>query len=215
MTGAGFPHSDILGSTLGWQLPEAYRSLPRPSSAPGAQASTVCPYQLGHTQTPPHTPTRTTPHPATPRRGPRRRSRHERVSSRDRLPVYKKLSPSLAERDRAKRCSRPLCSSQRTNSDPPTDPTSPPAPRPRRDERRRGMRPGRPCHEKDIPRPPVARAAGSAPSGPNSVPTTTTPPDPLPHTPQGGAVLGAGRTGGRTGQRSTLEHHPTHIAHTR
>src|SRR3954466_2098064 len=43
MTGAGFPHSDILGSTLGWQLPEAYRSLLRPSSAPGAQASTVCP----------------------------------------------------------------------------------------------------------------------------------------------------------------------------
>src|SRR5947209_1416740 len=43
MTGAGFPHSDTLGSTLGWQLPEAYRSLPRPSSAPGAQASTVCP----------------------------------------------------------------------------------------------------------------------------------------------------------------------------
>src|SRR4051812_44762382 len=43
MTGAGFPHSDTLGSTLGWQLPEAYRSLPRPSSAPCAQASTVCP----------------------------------------------------------------------------------------------------------------------------------------------------------------------------
>ena len=43
MTGAGFPHSDTLGSTLGWQLPEAYRSLPRPSSAPDAQASTVCP----------------------------------------------------------------------------------------------------------------------------------------------------------------------------
>src|SRR5437660_12190734 len=49
MTGAGFPHSDTLGSTLGWQLPEAYRSLPRPSSAPDAQASTVCPSQLDHT----------------------------------------------------------------------------------------------------------------------------------------------------------------------
>src|SRR6266511_1832748 len=33
----------IPGSTLGWQLPEAYRSLPRPSSASGAKASTVCP----------------------------------------------------------------------------------------------------------------------------------------------------------------------------
>ncbi len=48
MTPAGFPHSDTLGSQLGWQLPEAYRSLPRPSSAPDAKASTVCPYQLGH-----------------------------------------------------------------------------------------------------------------------------------------------------------------------
>ena len=50
MTGAGFPHSDILGSQLGWQLPEAYRSLLRPSSAPGAKTSTVCPYLLHHTQ---------------------------------------------------------------------------------------------------------------------------------------------------------------------
>ena len=48
MTGARFPHSDTLGSQLGWQLPEAYRSLQRPSSAPDAKASTVCPYQLGH-----------------------------------------------------------------------------------------------------------------------------------------------------------------------
>ena len=40
---AGFPHSDIPGSQLGWQLPEAYRSLLRPSSAPDAKAFTVCP----------------------------------------------------------------------------------------------------------------------------------------------------------------------------
>src|SRR6476646_11497309 len=55
MTPAGFPHSEILGSQLGWQLPEAYRSLLRPSSAPGAKASTVRPYKLGHTKnrTPP------------------------------------------------------------------------------------------------------------------------------------------------------------------
>ena len=39
---AGFPHSDILGSQLVYQLPEAYRRLLRPSSAPDAQASTVC-----------------------------------------------------------------------------------------------------------------------------------------------------------------------------
>ena len=46
MTGAGLPHSDTLGSQLGWQLPEAYRSLPRPSSAPDAKTSTACPYTL-------------------------------------------------------------------------------------------------------------------------------------------------------------------------
>ena len=39
---AGFPHSDILGSRLAYQLPEAYRRLLRPSSAPDAKASTVC-----------------------------------------------------------------------------------------------------------------------------------------------------------------------------
>ncbi len=41
MTAAGFPHSDTLGSQLVCQLPEAYRRLPRPSSAPSAKASTV------------------------------------------------------------------------------------------------------------------------------------------------------------------------------
>src|SRR5690348_18454272 len=40
---AGFPHSDILESQLGCLLLEAYRRLLRPSSAPGAKASTVCP----------------------------------------------------------------------------------------------------------------------------------------------------------------------------
>ena len=46
MTGAGFPHSEILGSRFVCQLPEAYRRLPRPSSAPGAKASTLCTYKL-------------------------------------------------------------------------------------------------------------------------------------------------------------------------
>ena len=46
MTAAGFPHSDILGSRFVCQLPEAYRRLLRPSSAPGAKASTLCPYKL-------------------------------------------------------------------------------------------------------------------------------------------------------------------------
>src|SRR5271165_2738369 len=51
MTRVGFPHSDILGSTLGWQLPEAYRSLPRPSSALDAKASTMRPLTLTNTKT--------------------------------------------------------------------------------------------------------------------------------------------------------------------
>src|SRR3989304_5525648 len=46
MPPAGFPHSDTLGSRPSRRLPEAFRSQTRPSSAPGAKASTVSPYQL-------------------------------------------------------------------------------------------------------------------------------------------------------------------------
>ena len=46
MPPAGFPHSEILGSQSGYRLPEAYRRFLRPSSVPGAKASTVCPYKL-------------------------------------------------------------------------------------------------------------------------------------------------------------------------
>ena len=42
ITTRGFPHSDIPGSTDGQLLPRAFRSRPRPSSALGAKASTVC-----------------------------------------------------------------------------------------------------------------------------------------------------------------------------
>ncbi len=42
----GFPHSEIFGSTLDWQLTEAYGSLPPPSSPPDAKASTKCSFQL-------------------------------------------------------------------------------------------------------------------------------------------------------------------------
>src|SRR5690606_2654591 len=44
----GFPHSDILGYCACTQLPEAFRSVPRPSSAFDAQASSVCPLLLTH-----------------------------------------------------------------------------------------------------------------------------------------------------------------------
>jgi hypothetical protein len=43
-----FPHSEIPGSIDGQLLPRAYRSRPRPSSALGAKASTVCPSSLDH-----------------------------------------------------------------------------------------------------------------------------------------------------------------------
>ena len=42
----GFPHSDISGSKLVCQLPEAFRRLPRPSSPVIAKASTTCTYSL-------------------------------------------------------------------------------------------------------------------------------------------------------------------------
>ena len=43
MTAGGFPHSEILGSKPCWRLPEAYRSLQRPSSVLSAKASTPRP----------------------------------------------------------------------------------------------------------------------------------------------------------------------------
>ena len=44
----GFPHSDITGSKLVCQLPDAYRRLPRLSSPSTAKASTMCAYSLDH-----------------------------------------------------------------------------------------------------------------------------------------------------------------------
>jgi hypothetical protein len=68
MTPAGFPHSDTPGSTLGCQLPRAYRRLLRPSSALDAKASTMCPSQLvTHTTNP--TPTTATHPPTNPPTG--------------------------------------------------------------------------------------------------------------------------------------------------
>src|SRR5207245_1009449 len=46
ITTCRFPHSEIPGSKVGQHLPRAYRSRPRPSSALGAKASTVCPSSL-------------------------------------------------------------------------------------------------------------------------------------------------------------------------
>lgn len=112
-----------------------------------------------------------------------------------------------------RRCSRPLCSSQRPTGHHPTRPADPTRAT-RDDDRMSGTR-TRTAPDRDN-RPhtgPDARAPdprGSAPSGPNSVPT----PDPAP--PPRSPPADAGRTSsgqtktGRTGQRSTLEHHPSH-----
>src|ERR1700749_1574900 len=51
ITSGEFPHSEIPGSQDGQLLPRAYRSSPRPSSALGAKASTVCPCSLDQKNT--------------------------------------------------------------------------------------------------------------------------------------------------------------------
>lgn len=43
---AALPHSEILGSKLVCQFPEAYRRLLRPSSLTQAKAFTICPYRI-------------------------------------------------------------------------------------------------------------------------------------------------------------------------
>src|ERR1700758_2145811 len=51
ITSGEFPHSEIPGSMTGQRLPRAYRSRPRPSSALGAKASTVCSCSLDQKNT--------------------------------------------------------------------------------------------------------------------------------------------------------------------
>ena len=113
--------------------------------------------------------------------------------------------PTQTLATRVRRCSRPLCSSQRTTRHPPQ--------RPRRTRtthgRRDGTGTGQALNGEHAP----ARFPGRpAPSGPNSVPTTPAPRATPVHTPHAGdAVLGADRqAGGRTSQRSTLEHRHEH-----
>jgi hypothetical protein len=90
------------------------------------------------------------------------------------------------------------------------DQTPPTRPRQTRHSHRRpgGTRNRKALPEKKRPSPTGERPALS---GPNSVPTTGHPPPPAFHTPEG-AVLAAMTTAGRTGQRSTLEHHPRSCA---
>src|SRR3954447_26546328 len=61
---------------------------------------------------------------------------------------------------------------------------------------------------------PVPRA-GPLPQDPTACLRPRTPSDPLPRAPEGTPYWGPADAGGRTGQRSTLEHHPTRLAGTR
>ena len=139
MTPARFPHSDTPGSTLGCQLPRAYRRLLRPSSALDAKASTMCPSQLVTHTTNPTPPTNknqaatthTNPGSNHQQMGPDRRCTqhatkepaHTRTITRH-APYNKKQkqkethhSPALNTQERGgciSRCSRPLSRSQTT-----------------------------------------------------------------------------------------------------
>ena len=116
MTPAGFPHSDTPGSTLGCQLPRAYRRLLRPSSALDAKASTMCPSQLvTHTTNPTHhTSTTTAAHKTT-------RTTHTRTQTRDSTAKPQHTTdnhddePDIGSaHNTLQRCSRPLSRSQTT-----------------------------------------------------------------------------------------------------
>jgi hypothetical protein len=182
MTPAGFPHSDTPGSTLGCQLPRAYRRLLRPSSALDAKASTTCPSQLVTHTTNPHHPT-TPPahtqqtnrqqrgwdgqamHTNTPQRTNTHRPINRRMHTTNTQPPHPhppgtpttKVSPGES-RAGAARCSRPLSRSQTTTPHP-TGPhlTCEPA------------EPGG-AEAPHSPYPAVHRVAGLIPQNPNSVP---------------------------------------------
>ena len=130
MTPAGFPHSDTPGSTLGCQLPRAYRRLLRPSSALDAKASTMCPSQLvTHTTNPTHH-QQTSHHKKTPPTpGPDRRSTHLQKTDSHKEPTHPPQSRRACHNKQDKpdnqtqhthqntgyqRCSRPLSRSQTT-----------------------------------------------------------------------------------------------------
>src|SRR5262245_9978791 len=94
MTSARLPHSETPGSQPGCRLPEEYRRLPRPSSAPDAKASTVRPQKLEHTK------------------------QSKKLQNTRKTPPHKEGSALSV-----KRCSRPLYSSQTTTSTPSPTPT--------------------------------------------------------------------------------------------
>src|SRR3954469_12250245 len=101
---------------------------------------------------------------------------------------------------RVRRCSRPLCSSQRTTGHPPSAPAEPRPPTGERAVRE----PGRPRHKETTPtrKPGRARSLRTQQRAYHRLPHHRVP-HPTSHRRR--AVLAATRRAGRTGQRSTLE----------
>ena len=237
MTRARFPHSEIPGSQPGRRLPEAYRSLPRPSSAPGAKASTVALNNLTtHEHTPPHPQTSnpTGPQPATPS-DPEYQQPHFSEPDRDtRIPApdltgylrhYRRQPAQPDTSSRRRQCdqrastvtgrrhqrrghtrrSRPLCSSQATNSHqpnpPPDTPTITQTTRPRIRWQPVWRRPAPSTRDQTQP--------GPFPQDPTVCPDHQTPPQPPSHSHTPWAVLAAGsRPSSLNNQRSTTTSTP-------
>ena len=116
-----------------------------------------------------------------------------------------------------RRCSRPLCSSQRPTGHHPDPPPPNPTPAAQRVRRRRRVvrGPGRPRPRQPTPTGahvvPDARGVRSLRTQQRAYDRTSPPPPRSPRTPEGTRRTGSGSAAtGRTGQRSTLEHCPEH-----
>ena len=123
MTAGGFPHSEILGSKPCWRLPEAYRSLKRPSSVLSAKASTIRPCKQ------PARPIRERRETASPRQNSAGNTNHHTNdhTQNDQTPDSEESGEINSRRHPRKGvpCSRPLSSSQTTthpHASPPTPP---------------------------------------------------------------------------------------------
>ena len=96
MTSAGFPHSETLGSQLVCQLPEDYRRLQRPSSAPSAKASTNVPLKTSATLQ-------------------SQKPRQHTLQQPTDQGIHPDQRVAVSGLGKIQRCSRPLCSSQATD----------------------------------------------------------------------------------------------------
>ena len=123
MTTGGFPHSEILGSKPCWRLPEAYRSLKRPSSVLSAKHP---PYALASN---PHDPSGNGGKPQAHGKNSAGNTNHHTNdhTQNDQTPDSEESGEINSRRHPQKGvpCSRPLSSSQTTthpHASPPTPP---------------------------------------------------------------------------------------------